>query len=392
MDKCLLLSDAGRAMSRTCLSSKPLIAALALLPSLAACGSSAPDGPPPPSAASLEALSDDPGAPDEQLARAIDVLFDDEEAVGDTRALVVMHAGQVAAERYGADYRPDTRFVSWSMAKSVTAVLIGMLVADGKLALDDPVPLPNWRRPGDPRGEITLRHLLQMRSGLRHTEAGDPIFESDEVRMLFLDGRDDMAAYAEAQPLEAEAGAKFEYSSATSVVLADLAARALAPEGNANARADAVSAYLSERLFDPLGMDSAVPEFDAAGTLIGGSLIHATARDWARFGEFLRNGGSHRGSQLVPRSWIEAMTSASPRSPDYGFQLWLDSGEAEGRDVLFGGKSAPGTVAAVGHLGQYILVSPRQKLTVVRLGKSTSEQRPELVEALGELMDLYPAG
>src|SRR3546814_1510998 len=91
-----------------------------------------------------------------------------------------MQDGRIAAERYGAGYGPDTRFVSWSMAKTITGVMIGMMVADGLLHLDEPAPVDMWQRPGDPRAEITLRHLLQMRSGLRHTEAGDPPYESSE--------------------------------------------------------------------------------------------------------------------------------------------------------------------------------------------------------------------
>src|SRR5690606_25168270 len=130
-------------------------------------------------------------------------------------------------------------------------------------------------------------------------------YESSEVRMLFLDGRDDMADWATAQPLEAEPGAKFEYSSNTTVILADIAARVLTDSKNPEVRRQAVSDYLQTRLFGPLGMDSMVPEFDARGTLIGGSLIHGTARDWAKFGEFLRHGGSVSGAQLIPRKWID---------------------------------------------------------------------------------------
>merc|ERR1739841_265529 len=111
-----------------------------------------------------------------------------------------------------------------------------MLVSDGRLRLDETAPVPTWQRPGDPRGEITLRQLLQMRSGLTHSEGSDPVDESDEVRMLFLDGRDDMARYAEDRPLEAEPGRKFEYSSATSVILSDLAARVLTPAPDPDSR------------------------------------------------------------------------------------------------------------------------------------------------------------
>src|SRR3990167_4456256 len=213
--------------------------------------------------------------------------------------------------------------------------MIARLVADGRLTLDAPPPIPRWRRPGDPRGEITLRQLLQMRSGLRHTESGDVPYESSEVRMLFLDGRDDMATFAESQPLEAEPGRQFEYSSNTTVILADIAARVLTRSTDPEARRKAVADYLQTRLFGPLGMTSMVPEFDRAGTLIGGSLMHGTARDWARFGEFLRNKGSYRGTQVVPRRWVEFMTTPSPRSGHYGGQTWLNQNPPEGKDPLF---------------------------------------------------------
>ena len=365
------------------------IASLALLPALASCGDAAAE-PPPLSQAALEAVTDDAGAPREALARQVDELFADDEALGETRALVVMHAGEVAAERYAPGYDADTRLVSWSMAKTVTAVMIGMLVADGRLRLDDSPPIERWQRAGDPRGEITLRQLLQMRSGLRHTEAGDPPYESAEVRMLFLDGRDDMADYATAQPLEAEPGAKFEYSSNTTVILADIAARALTDSADPDRRREAVSDYLQTRLFGPLGMDSMVAEFDASGTLVGGSLMHGTARDWARFGEFLRHGGSVRGAQLIPRAWIDFMTTPSPRSPFYGAQTWLNRESGIDRDEAQPDIGPDSMFAAIGHMGQYILVSPRQKLTVVRLGHSDGEQRPKMLRELLDIVELYP--
>lgn len=270
--------------------SRPSNAAMAALSAplmlLSACGEAPPAVPPPLSEAALAAVTENAAAPREQLAREIDDLFN-AEGLGETRAVVVMADGELAAERYADSYDAETRHISWSMAKTVTAVMVGMLVADGRLRLDEAAPVPMWQRRGDPRAEITLRHLLQMRSGLRHTEAGDPPYDSSEVRMLFLDGRDDMARWAKEQPLEAEPGEKFEYSSNTTVILADIAARALTDSDDPDARRKAVSEYLQERLFEPLGMDSMMLEFDASGTLIGGSLMHASARDWAKFGEFL---------------------------------------------------------------------------------------------------------
>lgn len=367
----------------------PLILPLALLPALAACGRGASPPPPPLPQAALDAVVARPGAEREPLARAIDDLFADREA-GETRAVLVLSGGRIVAERYGPGYGRNTPLVGWSMSKTVTGVLIGMLVSDGRLRLDESAPVPAWQRPGDPRGAITLRELLQMRAGLRHTEAGDPVYESSEVRMLFLDGRDNMAAWAEEQPLEAVPGQRWKYSSATTVILADIAARALAENGGPDQRRQLVSDYLHTRLFEPLGMKSAFAEFDAAGTLVGSSLIHATARDWGKFGEFLRNGGAVRGAQLLPRGWIEFMTSPAPRNPGYGAQLWLNRPQPDGDETLFPGKAPANVFACIGHLGQYVIVSPSQKVTIVRLGKSTSKERRKVLDRLAQILGQFP--
>jgi CubicO group peptidase (beta-lactamase class C family) len=357
---------------------------------LAGCGS-APPAKAPLSEAALAVVTGDAGAPRDQLAREIDDLFT-APGMGETRAVVLMADGKIAAERYAPGYDKDTRFVSWSMAKTVTGVLIGMLVADGLLALDAPAPVPLWQRPGDPRAEITVRQLLQMRSGLRHTESGEPPYESSEVRMIFLDGRDDMARWAEEQPLEAEPGKQFEYSSNTSVILADIAARVLTASDKPEARRKAVADYLQQRLFAPLGMTSMVPEFDASGTMIGGSLMHATARDWAKFGEMLRlKGRAPGGEQLVPQRWVEAMVTPSPARANYGFQIWLNRNLPEGQEQPLFPDRAPGSLfSLIGHVGQYVLVSPEQRVTLVRLGHSNREERKAMLQQAAEVLELYP--
>lgn len=369
---------------------RPLIALTLFATSLGACGSPGPAEPPPLSEEALAAVTKDAGAPKQALAREVDDLFT-MEGLGETRALVVMKDGKIAAERYAPGYGPDTRFVSWSMAKTVTATMIGVLVGDGLLRLDQPAPEPRWQRSGDPRADITVRHLLQMRSGLEHTEAGDPPYESGEVRMLFLDGRDDMARYATEQPPEAEPGAKFEYSSNTTVILADIAARTLTKSMDPDTRRQAVSDFLHARLFDPLGMKSIALEFDRSGTLIGGSLMHANARDWAKFGELLRHKGSHRGEQLVPRSWVEAMVTPSPRSPQYGLQTWLNRPVPKGEESpLFPDRAPHSMFAMIGHMGQYVIVSPKQGLTIVRLGHSNAPERTAMLQQLADIEELYP--
>jgi CubicO group peptidase (beta-lactamase class C family) len=374
----------GRALPRLVRSVWP--SALLLV---AACGQ---DGPLPPlPEGALEAVAVEPGVPRDSLARAVDALFT-ADGIGQTYAVVVMHRGEVVAERYADGFDAETRFIGWSMSKTVTAVLIGMMVADGRLALDQSPPIDLWQRPGDPRGEITLRQLLQMRSGLRHHEGAEPAFQASEVRMMFRDGRDDMAAWAEAQPLEHEPGAVFAYSTATSVILGDVAARLLAPDGGPSARQQAMADFLDARLAEPLGMQSMVAEYDAAGTMVAGSAVWANARDWARFGDFLRSGGSAGGVQLVPRGWVDFMKSESPRASDYGAHMWLNRETSSDRDTLFADQGPETLFAAVGYLGQYVLVSPDQDLVVVRLGKTDRPDQDLLVDTLAELVALYPAG
>lgn len=365
-----------------------LIAPLALLPALFGCHA-APDAPPPLSAAATRAVAAQPGVATEPLARAADALFT-APGIGRTDALLVLYKGRPVVERYGEGFSPASRFLGWSMSKTVTGVLIGLLVADGRLRLDEPAPVPHWQRPGDPRGEISLRSLLQMRSGLANREGGEAHEHDDAIAMLFLEGRDDMAAYAEAQPLENETGKVFDYSTATSVILADIATDTLTTSPSPAARRAAMADYLRARLFDPLGLKSMVGEYDAAGTLEGGSMIHATARDWGRLGEFLRNGGAVRGAQILPSDWVRFMTAPSPANPAYGAQVWLNRPAADGKDELFPGQAPASLFAAVGHLGQYVIVSPAQQLTVVRLGRSSEAERAALRPLLADLVRQFP--
>lgn len=318
----------------------------------------------------------------------IDALFTDAEAMGETRALLILRDGQPIYERYGPGFTSDSKLISWSMAKSITGTLIGFLVADGRLALDAPAPVAAWQRSGDPRGSITLRHLLHMSAGLDHVESGDPAWEADTVDMLFGDGAIDMAAFAEAKPAVAKAGEVYNYSSATSVILADVIADTLAPGASPAARRDAVLDFIRGRLTEPLGMTSLTPEFDAAGTMVGGSIMHATARDYAKFGELLRNRGVVDGQRLLPESWMRFMLSPAPSDGGYGGHIWLNRPRPAGSGVaLWPGRGPNDIFACLGHQGQFIIVSPSQRLTVVRLGISRDgDQLPNVREKLREIV------
>lgn len=323
------------------------------------------------------------------LRGAIDPLFEDD-AMGETRALLVLRDGEVVAERYAPGFSPETKLLSWSMAKSVTATLVGLMVADGRLALDSPVPVAAWSQPGDPRGKITLRQLLQMTSGLAHEEDGDPIETGDTVRMLFTDGAQDMRAFAEAKPLSHEPGSAFSYSTGSSIILSDLMTRMLTPSSDHDVRRRAMQTFIDGRLKAPGHLSSLTPEYDAAGTMIGGSMMHMTARDYGRFGELLRlHGRAPNGHQILPEKWIDFMRTPSPRNAAYGAHLWLNRASEE--SALMPGQAPDSLFGCVGHNGQYILVSPSQRLTVVRIGMSPQkEQRAAVRGALAKLVGLFP--
>ncbi len=232
--------------------------------------------------------------------------------------------------------------------------------------------------------------MLHMTDGLAHVEEGDPVWEADTVDMLFGSAVQDMAGFAEGKPLAAQPGERFNYSSATSVILADVLTRSLTNSDNARTRRDAMRTFIAERLTGPLGMTSLTPEFDARGTMIGGSIMHATARDYARLGELLRQRGQAGGQQLLPERWVDFMLSSSPRNPGYGGHIWLNRAQGAGQGVSLWPERGPNDLfAAIGHQGQYIIVSPSQRLTVVRLGITRDEQFPALRARLADLAAAY---
>lgn len=308
---------------------------------------------------------------------------------GETRGVLIMRGGRVVAKRYGSGYSDANRFISWSMAKSVTAVLVGELVADGKLSLDAPVPFAEWRKPGDPRGEITLRQMLNMSSGLDHSEGLDPrdgaagVLKSDTTSILFVNGTQDMAARGLAKGMEAKPGTHYEYSSITSLLLAELITRTLTDSKDAKVRAAAYTAFANERLFAPAGITSAVFDFDGAGTQIGGSIIYMTLEDWGRFGQVMMG----RAGVIAPE-WLTFLRSPSATDGGYGGHIWLNRPRPKGSDpALFPGTGPDSLYAAIGHLGQFVIVSPEQDLVIVRLGKTNDDVMEPVRLALGRAVE-----
>ena len=320
---------------------------------------------------------------------AADAFFTDP-ALGETRALIVIRDGQRIYERYGSGIGPGTRLISWSMAKSITSTLIGELVADGRLELDVPAPVPEWQ--GDKRGKTTLRQLLHMASGVKHIEAGPQPEIADTNRALFADTSADIYKAAVAEPAEVPPGTRFQYNTLTTHILARIVADAVAPGADATTRRAKTRAFIKDRLAAPAGMPSLLCEFDPAGNLYGGSLCHATARDWAAFGQMYLDDGVVAGKQVVRPDWVRFVTTPSPANPGYGGQFWLNRRPADGQDRALFWRSGPADAfAAIGHLGQYVIVVPSKRLVVVRLGKTQDDVLQPVRDGLAKLVNGFPA-
>ncbi|AYD00860.1 6-aminohexanoate hydrolase [Neorhizobium sp. NCHU2750] len=264
------------------------------------------------------------------------------------RGVVVVKDGRLAAETYGDGFSASMPLLGWSMTKTVTAAIIGRLVAEGKISLEEKNLFPAWK--DDARAGIRLADLLSMESGLAFNENYGSV--ADVTRMLFLEP--DMARFVESLPLEAGIGSRFTYSSGTPVLLSKIW---MAHAGSA----EEALAYPQKALFAPLGMRSAVIETDAAGTFVGSSYMYATARDWARLGLFLAQDGVWQGNRLLPQGFVGEMQekNASSGGRYSRMQTWLPKP----------GSGLPGdTFILSGHDGQNVFVIPSMKLVIVRLG------------------------
>ncbi|WP_179405602.1 serine hydrolase domain-containing protein [Burkholderia guangdongensis] len=300
-----------------------------------------------------------------------------------TRAVVVMYRGRVIAERYAPGFDANMPLLGWSMTKSVTATLAGLLVNAHRLDVNAAALLPEWRGAGDPRARITLDELLRMTSGLRFNEDYDHP-PSDVAVMLYA--RPDGAAYAAAQPLAFPPGTHWHYSSGTSAIVA----RVL--RGAFDSDADYLQ-FPRRALFAPLGMRTAVFEPDASGTLAGASFMYASARDWATFGQFLLQDGVWNGQRLLPEGWVRYMTRVTPQSPrqDFGAHLWVKV------PAPFTSRTSPApslpadAFHAVGHEGQFVSVIPSRQLVVVRLGLSRPESVWDHETFLARILDAFAA-
>jgi len=294
-------------------------------------------------------------------------MFTDED-LAVTNAVVVVQGGRVLCERYGGEQfffdRPaepitaESQLLSWSMAKSMFHMIFGTLVDEGRLDPDQLAPVHEWSDESDPRHQIRLRDLLAMRDGLAFVEEYSIGQTSHVIDMLFGEGQDNMAAFTAALPLAHEPGTFYNYSSGTTNILSRVLADIVG-------YGDDYRRYLEHRLFEPIGMSSAVATFDTSGVFVSSSYVHARALDFAKFGLLYLRGGEWEGRQLVSREW--AATAQVPLSVEassghfYSWQWWVSA-------------DAYGTYWANGYEGQMISVVPALDAVVVRLGHTPEEK------------------
>jgi CubicO group peptidase (beta-lactamase class C family) len=299
--------------------------------------------------------------PNPALEAVLDDAFTDPDPANPrrTRAIVVVKDGQIIAERYADGYDRDTPFLGWSMTKSVTHALLGILVKQGKLDIHQPAPVPEWGSPDDPRHAITTDQLMRMSSGLEFNEDYADL-STGVTQMLY--NTTDMAAYAANMPLVADPDTVWNYSSGTANILSRIIRDLVGGD------VTDYWAFPQTALFHPIGIDSAVMEPDASGTLVGSSYMYATARDWARFGLLYLNGGVWNGERILPEGWVDyARTPTPPSQGEYGALWWLNRGQVDHKEW----EGVPDDAyAAEGHDGQYVVVIPSRGMVIVRLGVS----------------------
>lgn len=280
-------------------------------------------------------------------------------------AVLVVKDGRLVVEEYNG-WDPEAFHPSWSMAKSVTSSLVGILAGRGEIDVFAPATAPEWEDPEDPRHGITVDELLRMSSGLEWTEDYDDP-EGDVLSILGGDGAADRAGYAASKPLKDEPDTVWYYSTGT----ANIVAREVAEKVGFG---DEYSAWITENLFEPLGIAGADLQIDDAGVINGGSWVAMRPVDFARFGYLYLRGGEWDGEQLLPSEWVDysRMPTPTAEKPEYGAHWWLDEQD-------------PKRFYASGFNGQSITVVPEEDLVIVVLSNTATDRDTALVDRLEEL-------
>lgn len=299
------------------------------------------------------------------IAAALDRAFaEDSSTKKFTKAVVVMKGGRIIAERYAPDHGRDTPLLGFSATKSVINALTGILVREGRLKLDAPAPIARWQTAGDPRGAITVNHLIRHTSGLAlgsSLTASLGSAWSPVNRMKFVERN--MAAFAADAKLETMPGSTWNYHDGNTVLQARIVTDAVGGKP-----AD-VLRFAQRELFGPLGMKNVTLEFDEAGTPEGSSQMLASARDWARFGQLFADDGMVGERRILPRGWVDYSASPTPGAfVGYGAGFWTNRDDSFGAQYRTRHGMPREAFLAKGQFGQYVVVVPSERLVVARFG------------------------
>ena len=296
-----------------------------------------------------------------------------------TRAVVVAYRGKIVGERYAEGFSRNTPQIGWSQGKSITAALIGVLVAQGEISLDEPAPVAEWQRAGDPRKRIRVRDLLNMSSGLEFTNYDDNRVDSwsasNEHSRIYFDGIN-VFELAVNQPLELEPGTRYRYRNSDPLALGKIIRDKVEARGRDYLR------FPQEALFDRIGARNFVLETDAWGNFIMTGYDYGSAWDWIRFGLLFLWDGIFEGERILPEGWVEFVSTPAPGDPtrNYGGLFWLNT---EGtldrvpRDAFW----------ASGYMGQRTVIIPSADMVVVRLGPSSTSVRDHMNTLIGDVLD-----
>jgi CubicO group peptidase (beta-lactamase class C family) len=316
----------------------------------------------------------------QKIWKTVNEAFDEPgpEKTRRTRALVIIHDGKIIAEKYAQGVTSKTRHMGWSMTKSLTNGIIGLLVKDQKISLNDHPPIKAWQQ--DDRQQITLHHLMQASSGL----AWEEVYSGPSAATTMLFKKRDAGLYAAAFPLEHPPGEVFYYSSGTTNILSRISRQLIGDED--------YHAYPYRNLFHKIGMHSLVIEPDPGGTFVGSSFSYATARDWARFGLLYLNDGYWLNERLLPEGWAEYTTTPANAATrgEYGAQFWLNAGNPNDKTQRDFPDVPEDMFYCSGYEDQYVFIIPSKNLVVVRLGLTTAHAidynqfLKEIIEALPE--------
>ena len=283
-----------------------------------------------------------------------------------TKAALIIHKGELLAERYADGVKADTPLLGGSMSKSITALLTGLLVGDGKLDVAAPADVPVWHNNvDDPRAGITLDQLMRMSSGLKFDETYAT--GSDVSHMLSVEP--DAAAFAASLSLAHAPDTHWSYSSGTSNIISGIIKRTLG--GSLQSHYD----YAQNRLFKPLGINTATIETDSDGTFIGSSYTYLSARDWGRLGQFVLQDGVWKDERLLPEGWVDYVSRPTHTNSlnSYGAQFWLNADPDDASIERTWPRLPSDAFMMSGFQGQFVMMVPSKDLVVVRLGFTSRE-------------------